>query len=542
MKALYKFYISTALGCLGLAVQAQTAYNAGTVMQEQLSGTARFVGMGGAMSALGGDLSVMGTNPAGIGLYRRNDVAVTFGWYGQSAKSNYNGQSAGDDVSRFSFDQAGFVYSSKIGDHTSMRYFNIGFNYRKQQNFYSNMYMEGAVNGESYSQNIAAALTLAGSGGYGLSSYTANDFNKLLSGNMNPYYDDDRFGWMSVMAGLTGLVNGYVDENGVSVYEGWGSNWNSFRSKNSGGIHAFDFNISTNIEDRWYLGLTIGVYDVDFRRYSSYVEEVYSYASDAQPGADPDYAGVMQLENWYNTEGSGVDIKLGVIWRPFEYSPFRIGLAIHTPTWYNLRDTYSARMTMFDVNGNGIMADTRDGGYGDTSYDYELRTPWKFNLSAGYTFGQHIAVGAEYEYADYSSTDARDPKGWDLSALNEEIESSLEGMHTFRIGMEANVFDDICLRVGYNYQSALYSKGAYKFNDPQGTRTDIDYENMYGAHNITAGLGFRFGRFYADLAYVYTHQKADFYPYSNLIFDEADPVARMTYTNNRGLLTLGYKF
>jgi len=35
--------------------------------------------MGGAMGALGGDISTMGTNPAGIGLYRSNDVMTSFG-------------------------------------------------------------------------------------------------------------------------------------------------------------------------------------------------------------------------------------------------------------------------------------------------------------------------------------------------------------------------------------------------------------------------------------------------------------------------------
>ena len=59
-------------------MQAQTSYEAAALLDTDLGGTARFVGMGGAMSALGADLSVMGTNPAGIGLNRSWDLGMSF--------------------------------------------------------------------------------------------------------------------------------------------------------------------------------------------------------------------------------------------------------------------------------------------------------------------------------------------------------------------------------------------------------------------------------------------------------------------------------
>jgi hypothetical protein len=40
-------------------------------------GTARYVGMGGAMTAIGGDPSAAIDNPAGLGLYRRSEISVT---------------------------------------------------------------------------------------------------------------------------------------------------------------------------------------------------------------------------------------------------------------------------------------------------------------------------------------------------------------------------------------------------------------------------------------------------------------------------------
>ena len=71
------------LATLGLLVaaapiSAQTVYDAAKITGKDLNGTARFVGMGGAMGALGGDISTIGTNPAGIGIYRSNDFFRLF--------------------------------------------------------------------------------------------------------------------------------------------------------------------------------------------------------------------------------------------------------------------------------------------------------------------------------------------------------------------------------------------------------------------------------------------------------------------------------
>ena len=46
--------------------------------EQEPIGTARYVGMGGAMTAIGGDPSAVKDNPAGLGLYRRMEVMLSF--------------------------------------------------------------------------------------------------------------------------------------------------------------------------------------------------------------------------------------------------------------------------------------------------------------------------------------------------------------------------------------------------------------------------------------------------------------------------------
>ena len=101
------------MGC-GL-MQAQDIYKMEMLSGQDLNGTARFVGMGGAMNALGADLSTMGTNPAAIGLYRKSDAAIT-----ASVTSQPDGIELYDlKKTRASFDQLGFVYACKLGSSCS---------------------------------------------------------------------------------------------------------------------------------------------------------------------------------------------------------------------------------------------------------------------------------------------------------------------------------------------------------------------------------------------------------------------------------------
>ena len=136
-------------------LSAQNVYDAERLLGNELNGTARFVGMGGAMSALGGDISVMGTNPAGIGIYRSNDLAISFGLNNTATESTFNGTTMKEDRTRASLDQLGLVYTHKIGNNTSLRYVNFGFNYHKNRNFNNLFSMGGALDGFSQSKYLA---------------------------------------------------------------------------------------------------------------------------------------------------------------------------------------------------------------------------------------------------------------------------------------------------------------------------------------------------------------------------------------------------
>ncbi len=515
------------------ALSAQTEYDITPLMKSDLNGTARFVGMGGAMSALGGDISTISTNPAGIGIFRSNDFAMTLSYNSADSKSVFGSSVSKENRSRLSFDQIGFVYSTKIGNNTSLRYVNFGFNYHKYANYNRLFTMQGNLDGASQTNYMAYQLANSGA--------TYNSFGKMISGNDWEAFQNEKFGWLSVMGGRTGLVDA-VQENDGDKFYGWNGDYASYRCETKGRTDVYDFNVAFNVEDRFYFGATIGAYDVNYSRYSVYGEDLWR-----KDGGDELNAS-YSLQHWYKTDGSGVDLKVGAIFRPFEDNSFRFGLAIHTPTWYALTERYSTRLTsQYDmINGNSIdtyeaTIDSYDGWNGDVENEYELTTPWKFNLSAGGTIGTGIALGAEYEYMDYSSARLKNTDGYEdsyMATQNSYIREDLKGVHTLRIGAEFKIAPEFSLRAGYNYSTALYNKTAYKELSAYTTRTDTQYANDYAQNTFTFGVGYRSKNLYADMAYLYSNQHADFYSYD----DESLSPIGVTNENSRLMFTFGLRF
>lgn len=510
----------------GMAANAQNQYDAERLMGGDLNGTARFVGMGGAMGALGGDISVMSTNPAGIGIFRSNDVSLTFGFNNTSAESSFGSTSMKENRTRASFDQVGFVYSNKIGNNTSLRYVNFGFNYHKSKNFNRVFAAGGALDGFSQSWQMASIMDAEGLN-------TQDKANAVLDAN-NPYVDGfSDYSILPIMGLRTGVIDWYKDDSFNGLL-GWDGLNNNFYSKETGGINQYDFNIAFNIEDRVYLGATLGVYDLDYNLYSTYTENI-------QPDAAGNELGGYTLDNYYRLEGTGVDLKLGVIVRPVESSPFRIGFAVHTPTWYNLRETYDAVLSS-DIYAytdpyKETLSDYMIGSnYDYLAYDYDMTTPWKFNVNMGTTLGGIMALGAEYEFEDYASAKFKDVDGYELQGANAGVKQSLKGVHTFRVGMETRIAPEFSVRAGYNFRSAAFSKDAYNSLAAYSTRTD--FENKQDKHTVTLGMGYRGSVVYADLAYKYDMYKSDFYAFEDIDL----PATTVDNGRHQLLFTLGARF
>ena len=533
------------------AVSAQSVYDGVKIADKDLNGTARFVGMGGAMGALGGDITTMGTNPAGIGIYRSNDVMTSFSYSAYGMESKYEGQKSTIDKNRWSFDNIGVVFATKIGNQTPLRYVNFGFNYKRSKSFYKNMSMSGMMGVVENPSNPGSPYYVSQTNSMALQATDAeryvwdNSRQHLDFDNANGIFSDPDAGWLGALGYQGGLTERDRIDNEPDLYVPFLPVEPSsvFNSREKGGIDQYDFNVSFNINDRVYLGLTIGAYDVDYDKYSGY-DESYKRGEG------------YSLESYNNISGSGFDVKMGLILRPFEYSPFRIGFAVHTPTFYKLTYSTSAIVTndYRDAKTDElkrIIVDTYDY-VGDMKRDYRLVTPWKYNVSLGYTVGTSLALGAEYEYEDYSTMKFKyssNDGGGDMEFENAEVKNCLKGEHTFRIGAEYKVIPEFAFRLGYNYSSAVFRDEAVKYIPSNSLITDTDFSNKRSQSNYTLGIGYRGKMFYADLAYQLSTYKENFYPFYNefeLTQGEwtmvTPPATKVTNTRSQVLLTVGMRF
>ncbi len=502
---------------------AQTVYDATNIAQKDLNGTARFVGMGGAMGALGGDISTIGTNPAGIGIYRSNDAMLTFGYSITGTESNYGGNTFEMNKSRWNLDNIGFVLSTKMSNIAPLRYVNFGFNYHKAKSFYRNMTMQGmmgGIDGQFVSQVNSMAWQATDA-----SSYVPN----LDFGSDDIFYNNDA-GWLGALGWMGGLIEKDPAHTGSylplvpSEVDGY------YRSNERGGVDQYDFNVAFNVSDRFYFGVTIGAYDVEYNKYSMW-DEIVVNGDNQEIG--------YSLESFNHISGAGFDVKFGAIVRPFEYSPLRIGLAVHTPTYYRLTYTTGAVL-----NSSGLVVNTQDYLNGrDMDRDFHLETPWVVNASLGYTVGNYLALGAEYEYEDYSSMKFRYPGGEEMAWETAEADLCMKAVHTARLGLEYKPISAFSLRAGYNYSTAAFKNDAIKALPSNSINTDTDFSNNKSVNTFTLGIGYRGSLLYADLAYKYDTYKSDFYPFYNDINGPVTPPAtKVTNTRSQVLLTLGVRF
>lgn len=508
--------ISSFLGiCLvSVALSAQNTYDVMRLSESDVTGTAKYVGMGGAMNALGADISVISSNPAGIGVYRSADAAFSLSLNGTKNSGTFSGVTTESDKFSASVSNLGLVFASNV-DNGSLKFVNIAFNYRRSNSFANNFEIAGSIyDGDNiFSQQ-----------------YALRDYHKISGPyiDWNNYYSLD-YPWLGLMASQGGLVNSdnnllYAPHDGNKAFTGFTPDKMFYRSNEKGGVDDIDVNISCNIDDRLYLGATFTASNVDYTRYSEYLE----YSDDYD---------FYTIENRYNVSGNGFAVKLGAILRPFENSPLRFGAAIHTPTWYSLTDCASAAI----IGDDGSLYDTRDyEAYGEELYvDYDVVTPWRFNLSAAYTFGSFAALDAEYEYVDYTGTKIKYAEGDDIDELNGDIKANMKGQHIFRVGALFNLDSNFSLRCGYNHITAAYKKDACKlmtmYHD-----TSTEYSNKYAMDIMTFGAGYQSDSFYFDLAYKLGMQKSDFYNYYDLDF--VNPAAEVETERHSLVMTLGCRF
>jgi hypothetical protein len=492
----------------------------------ELSGTARGQAMGGAFGALGGDVTGIVINPAGIGVYRSSELSGTLSLNAINSESVWQqNPPAKSDKINFNLGNISYAGYYPVGDE-NLQSINFGFSYNKIKNFNRNYAAKG--------KDMKTSLT----------DYIENITNGTLNSKLSASgaYDDPDVKWLSILGWDAGLINAAKDANDKyeSILLPGESADPALNVSEKGYIDNYDFTVGMNFSNTFYFGATLSWVDIYYRMDSRYSENF---------GIDN-----YRLDNYLQTEGSGYRLNLGAIWRPTD--ELRLGIAYHSPTWYVMRDFYRASVnsSLNWSDGTKIApTNTPDG-----NFEYRFSTPHKWVFSAAAVLATTTIVSVDYEITNYKGMNLASQYGHDFRD-NEYIDTDFRLASTVRAGLEYRFTPRFSGRLGYSWMQHPYEQ---KFKDNQTqvvTAGTVPHYAIEGDVNyFTGGVGYRFTpNFYIDVALVYRTQMEDlyFFPYMETNrpnYDKAQAdnpyisyypqASSFKSTSFNGLVTLGYKF
>lgn len=487
-----KIAISLGLALVSVSLTAQDIYDGLRYSTQELTGTARFVGMGGAFGALGNDLSSLKVNPAGSAVFTTNAAAFTFDHRKNRVSTEFGdaGLEIGNTTSRrtrLGMPQAGGVFVFESNDpNATFRKFTFGVNYERTGNFNRNFRAFGTTN-ESIGNYFVG----------GANNFIPYDELRVRPGEIrdNVYsYIGEKYDFYRQEAFLaleSGVISPITENENETQYQSniIGSSYGNDMSQRESGVNSvINFNLGTQINDNLYIGANLNAHIINFDRFTSYYESVNNPEGE-----------VIDLfyENDLRVRGGGFSMQLGAI---YVIEGLRLGASVTTPTWYNIEKEITQGIDVF------FQDETIERVFPNVInfFDYSFRSPGKATGSLAYVFGQSGLISLDYTYIDYTTQRFSNAPGF-----GGIIDDTFQATHNFNAGGEF-VVNDWSFRTGYHFSQTPF-KDDMLFGDTQG---------------VSLGFGYKFGSNNIDFAWQRT------------FFDRADEfvqtgIQRPAFSNNR---------
>jgi hypothetical protein len=485
-------------------------------------GTARTQAIGGAIGALGADVSANYVNPAGLAFYKTNDFVVSPGFSFLKNNSTFRGDLKTDNKNFFNLGTSGAIFGfNDVNSKWNGKAFSIAVS--TIANFNNRISYSGKNNFSSYGEQYAAEAAASGldindiagsnsvSIGTRLAAYTYLIDTLTAPGQTGPDVVSMAF-WNNIKKNTPFVVN---QQNSIVT---------------TGGVTEIAVGFAATHTDRFYLGGSLGIPIISYEKNSVFTE------TDGSGNANSNFEHSTLTER-LKTSGVGLNLKLGAIYKPVDQ--LRIGLAVHTPTLYGLKDTYYASMTTNTENyvhtGNSTITASSDKTLLlDPVYKYDLTTPWRIMVSGAYVLHevedvkrQKGFITADIEYVTYKSnrykTAEQDGDNSYYDGVNQGIKAYYKNAFNFRLGGEVK-FNTIMARLGFSYYTNPYKDSELKGN------------KMF----VSGGLGYRNKGMFIDLTYVHSLVNDINFPYR--LTDKANTFATVKGTGESIAFTVGLKF
>jgi len=490
-----KIFITLFIGAMASTLLAQsfTGYDAHALTKTELNGTARFVGVGGAMGALGGDATTMHYNPAGIGIYHSSEVTASLNIHWNNATIGDCGESRRTTANLENIAYVGnWDIGASKGKSKGLIGLSFGVGYTRTKNLDRNGYYSRAKN-------------------YSKTQFLANDANTQNYAELNTYnFSNTNVGYRAIFGFETYAFS--LDEDASTAaddyrymsyydYIGGGTVCDDVTFAERGSINEFTLSLAGNVSEIFYLGMS---FVLDYTAYSR-SEDYFERLADGS---------TISSYNNFNASGTGFTYKIGVIVRPTSW--LRIGAAYHTPSYYRIRSSnYGTAASTLSQLSPTVLSKTHNVVGITNSESGSVTGAMKAMASVGFLIGKYGFIGIDYQWDNASAYKMKDSYGRSNNDMADNAKMSFIDTHSIRAGVEVKPIDDLSLRLGGGYSTSPTRDNAVRYYYRNDTRTDIQYINEKESYNVTAGIGYRIGRHSIDLAYVWQVTNGEYYEFCN---------------------------
>ena len=563
--------ISLLVLCAALALPAAAqSWDQGLLFSENnYGGTARSIGMGNALTAVGGDPGAITLNPAGGAVAGYSQFFLTPAL--SISASNTSGVTLDGELeplgmadnvrtgyTRVKMPNMGFSINMETGRKHGLRRMSVGFVVNSVNDFTSRMRASGVNYGKySYSGSLASLAdgydpeVLGKADWYATGAGKEPDWNAMV-GFLSGMFDhvDGRY------LGITDMFGPNGAEAAAPVYQTYGYQTKGYKQD-------VLLNISANFSDRFYVGANMGITSLAYGEVQYWEEmpenaetfPVIKYNDNTQARFNS-----LLMKRMYDVSGTGIYFKAGLLWRPF--AGLRLGAAIQTPTIMSM----TGRCQWYgetNLAGKTIPSSKSP----EDQWYYSMVSPFRWNVGLAYSFGSFAVLSADYEWANFRHVrygGRSEYSGFLNDSLyeyeNADIKDALGISHQFRVGMEFKPMQDLAIRVGYNYTSSAQRNWVDYVAADNGAIdvvvTPLSREELaaLGRTSVSFGAGYAFGAFYTDLAVRLRFLPDAYYiPYSHYVaagsyetkvadYSKETPTVKVKSMGIDAVFTVGWRF
>ena len=467
--------------------KAQTRNDVNYMTQSSLHGSARYISMGGAFGALGGDISAISDNPAGSSVFLNTEIGGTINYNNINSETVYFGNKLNRESELFNFDQLGavFVFKNKNSENPWTR-ISASINVNRIASFENQFTLNGLNTNSIADYFLYYADGIAYENIQLYDNESIADVYRLLGSDIGYGAQQAFLGYQSYI--IDPLSNNSSEQSYISNIEST-QNRHNLNVNNNGFHRKTSFNFSGLFQNFLHLGFNVNQHRIDFTNDQEFFEGEQDLSS---------FIYDVSFDNSLISFGEGFSLQFGTI---LKLNKIRLGISYDSPQWFEIKDETSQKISSFRFDGELDIKESINPEITNVYDPYNIKVPSKISGSFAYIFGKKGLLSMEYSSQNLSNSYLSVSGGSTyLDEINSDVNNIFLAINTFKIGGEYR-FKNINLRAGF-------------YNRSKNQDFTIDNDQA-----LSFGVGFNFRASAFNISFIQFEQNKNFELFSKGLVD-----------------------